>query len=256
MQEDSQSESRSSFLRTGISEAALKYLAVAVMFIDHAACTFLEVARTADGHRMFAVIPNGRLLDRILRGIGRIAFPIFCFFLVEGFMRTRNRLKYLGRLLFYGTLAEIPFMLCIFGNTRSLHLDTMFELAIGLVTIWGMEEAEKRLGGRRVLLFPAWLAILAAGCAAAHYLHADYGWGGILTIAVFYVFRHNRYLGLPGAWALLSYYNSFEIWSFPAFFLLDRYNHERGRQSKYFFYLFYPGHLLLLYLIRRAVFGA
>lgn len=255
MQEESQLSSRPTLMPKGISGAALKYIAAAIMFIDHLTCCFLEVARGANGRLMLYNIPHGKILDQIGRGIGRTAFPIFCFFLVEGFLRTRSRFRYLGNLIIFGLVSELPFLLCIYGTTQKLRLDTMFELAIGLLTIWGLEKVFL-LTDRPAIRYPACLAVIVCGCAVAHFLHTDYREGGIATIAVLYLLRYRRDLSLPASWTLLTFYNQNEIWAFPAFLLLDRYNGQRGRQSKYFFYCFYPGHLLLLYLIRRAAFGA
>ena len=96
----------------GISGAALKWFAVITMLIDHFAVVFFSTwywpARLAAGVRPM-ITDGARALYWILRGVGRFSFPIYCFLLVEGYFHTRNVKKYLGRLLFFGLISEIPF---------------------------------------------------------------------------------------------------------------------------------------------------
>lgn len=70
-----------------------------------------------------------------------------------------------------------------------------------------------------------------------------------------YLLRKYRILSLFISWMWLSWYNRFEMYAAPAFFLLACYNGKRGRQNKYFYYVFYPAHLLLIWLVRRHFFG-
>ena len=116
--------------------AKLKYVAVVTMLIDHAACVFLERTQTADGRYLMDVLAGGALLDRILRAVGRQAFPVFCFFLVEGFFYTRSRVRYLIRLAVFALLSQEPFRQCIFPRSDQLHANVMCTLLLGLLAIW------------------------------------------------------------------------------------------------------------------------
>ena len=86
-------------------------------------------------------------------------------------------------------------------------------------------------------------------------LRTDYSYGGVILIVLMYLFQKYRIPGLFISWAWLSWYNNLELYAAPAFFLLACYNGKRGRQHKYFFYFFYPVHLLILWLVRRHFFG-
>ncbi len=262
----------------------LKMIAAVTMFIDHLTCCFLEVARGADGRSLMYTFQGGELLDQIGRSIGRIAFPIFCFFLVEGYIWTRDKGKYLSRLLLFGLLSHFPFNWIFFPNSTNRHTDTLFTLALGFLAIWGIDIIAQNLlpakyrpitnGALRsnedtsyrdnedkycvwksfaaLVLMILWTGMM---CYASYYLGTDYRYGGVLTIVIFYVFYRKRELGLSSGYLWLSYYNGAELMSLPAFALLYIYNGRRGKQNKYLFYLFYPVHLLVLYLIRRAIFG-
>ena len=119
-----------------LDAALIKKIAIITMFIDHATLSFLEVARAANGQRLMYVIPHGELLDEIGRGIGRLAFPVFCFLLVEGFIHTRSRVKYLGRLIVFALVSAVPFYLLVFPESQKRHGDTLFTLAAGFALIW------------------------------------------------------------------------------------------------------------------------
>ena len=126
-----------------IDAAVMKKIAIVAMFIDHATLCFLEVARNAEGKRIMHTFAWGRELDSIGRGIGRLAFPVFCFLIVEGFLYTRNRWNYLARLLVFATVSQIPFCLLVFPNSQKRHADTIFTLAAGYLLIWIVETVAK-----------------------------------------------------------------------------------------------------------------
>ena len=279
-------------LRGGIDAAMLKKIAIITMFIDHLTLTCLEVARNAEHERIMYTFRGGELLDRIGRGIGRLAFPVFCFLIVEGFIYTRNRWNYLIRLLIFAAIAHVPFNLMAFPYSERRHTDTIFTLAAGYVLIWCITELSRLLpeknrpvpaavrsrgGGPdkgagtapvklpaqidylavRAILFLAPSAVLTYGiCRLSKWAGCDYSYGGVLCILILYLFYRARDFSLVAAWMWLTYYNNNELLALTGFYLIRCYNGKRGKQNKYFFYIFYPGHLLLLYLMRKAIWGA
>ena len=98
--------------RFGISGSALKVLALMIMLIDHIGAVIVVKIMNAPGfdHDFWGS------LYWPLRYIGRLAFPIFCFLLVEGFVHSSNVKKYLGRILVFAAISEIPFDLAITGK--------------------------------------------------------------------------------------------------------------------------------------------
>lgn len=223
----------------GFSGSALKLIAICAMVLDHFAATvlyygiLLPAAPIKEGTSVWTVYT----IYQVLRFIGRIAFPIFCFLLVEGFLHTSNRARYALRLFVFALISEIPFDLALFQSlTDWNHQNVFFTLLIGFVVIWAMEKTE-------TLPFstPLKVSAFALGCLVAWLLCTDYDYKGVILITIFYVFRYTpRLRTLAGCVSL--------IWEAPAclaFFPIHLYNGKRGLSLKYVFYLFYPVHLLL-----------
>lgn len=232
-----------------LSGSALKWIAISTMFIDHLAAgillRWLRTNWTDEGYRMYT----------LMRGIGRIAFPIFCFLLTEGFFHTRDRKKYALRLGAFALISEVPFDLLFNGQVlENGYQNVFFTLFIGFVTMTAMDAVRRTAGGGAVppgggaaVIPAAGQAVTAIlGMAAAEILRTDYGALGVMSILVFYVFRKTR----PAQ--IIAGCLAFVWWEPPAllaFLPIALYNGKRGRNIKYFFYLFYPVHLLLLYLL-------
>ncbi len=134
--------------KSGISGSTLKLIAIFTMMIDHTAATILDKTLIARG--MFNLDPtdttatmqfyaeNGMIYaaDMIMRLIGRIAFPIFCFLLVQGFLYTRNVTKYAIRLALFAAISEIPFDLAFNNHILEYgYQNVFFTLLIGLLTL-------------------------------------------------------------------------------------------------------------------------
>lgn len=247
----------------GISGSTLKLIAVVTMLIDHvgAVVVWRMILFNANQSGVEGMIPYDGLMRfyTILRYIGRIAFPIYCFLLVEGFQKTRNKTRYALRLGAFAFISEIPFDLAF--SSKVLEFDyqnVFFTLFIGLLTMIAMEAAQSRLengtgaktGGTPILVqYLFKLLILAAGALLAEAMHTDYGATGVLCIIVLYLFRRNKVSQIvAGCCAFLW------EWTAPlAFIPIGFYNGKRGVKLKYVFYLFYPLHLLILYLICAAL---
>ena len=222
----------------------LKIIACIAMLLDHAAsCLIYQALYVRGGYFYYGIDLNElKVIHDVFHTIGTIAFPIFAFLLVQGFFHTRCRMKYALRLLILGIISEIPFNLSLFNELMHPELNNvLFTLLFGFLAIWAWE----KFNGRWYIQLP----LCALMFVAARQLQTDYSWRGVLLIFIFYLLHRWR---IPQVLTgLISMY-----WKFPsiiiAFVLLLLYNGERGRQLKYFFYLFYPGHLMLLYLFARC----
>ncbi len=232
---------------------ALKITAILLMLLDHMSIGSLSVGGLT------------------LRFFGRIAFPIFAYLLVEGFHYTQKSGRtgaYLKRLFLFAVLSEIPFNLLITGDWLNFeHQNVFFTLAIGLCTLWILE---KSLQEKKEYIA---VAVVLASVVLVHFLHTDYAERGLLLIILFYLLREKKWgvavavlcfcffalLPIPLYWNPDIYWLQFKIFSWfqlgslLSIPLLMAYNGKRGYNSrfmKWFFYAFYPVHMLLLVLIK------
>lgn len=228
--------------KKGIPGSVLKWIAVISMFIDHCTAVLVE-GSWAVGIR---AVPYRSYL--FLRGVGRLAFPIYCFLLAEGLLHTRDVKKYLLRLMAFALISEVPFDLAFRQTFFTLsYQNVFFTLSFGLLglTIWRLltEKKDFRAAWWRQLLG---LACIAAMAVAAEYCNTDYGWYGVAVISTMYLLRSLPALRDLGSFTFLYLASPLEMAALPDLALFHFYNGQRGRQSKYFFYIFYPVHLLLL----------
>lgn len=248
--------------KRGMSGSTIKMIAVITMFIDHFAAGVLGRYLAMNGIGSLNINDmagidqwmnqNAVLYStyNVMRLIGRIAFPIYCFLLIEGFEHTRNRLKYAGRLLLFAFISEVPFDLLFNGEILEFgYQNVFFTLFFGYAAISGMRWAEEHMVNNLMFLPLAYLVVIAACMGAASILQTDYSWIGVLCIIVMYLFRKKK------VWQIVTGCIVFlwEITAPLAFVPIGFYNGERGWNLKYFFYLFYPVHLLLLYLLCIAL---
>lgn len=232
----------------GLTGAVLKTLALASMTIDHAAAALLNRGLFAAG------VWSDPLLQLywLCRGVGRLAFPIYCFLLAEGFAHTSSRRAYAGRLFLFALLSEVPFDLAFHAAPFYPAYQNVFcTLLLGLLAVWALDANRAAL---------RWAGPL--GCVlAAELLHTDYGGFGVLLVLVFYLARADRARQSAAAGLLMlaqaarnaQWLAALELVSLP---LLSLYNGRRGRvRAKGFFYWYYPAHLLAFWLLRRLLFA-
>ena len=270
--ENTQSLSEENKKPWGLTESTLKIIAIVTMFIDHIGAGLLErmmtwyglnTVKTEEQYRNW-MAAHGTLynLDMVLRCIGRIAFPIFCFMIVEGLLHTRSRVKYAVRLFLFGIISEIPFDLMLGGKVIYWgYQNVYFTLWLGLLAIWVIDEALKaeKLKNCHIIV-KGIIIVITVGVfgVLAELMRTDYGSVGVLAIAVMYVFKRfinnnaNKWIFLAGCLALMlsNFAEGFAAVAAP---FVERYNGERGIKLKYLFYAFYPVHLFFIYLITRAL---
>ena len=241
--------------RRTFSGTALKTIACITMLVDHIGASCIEAGILTPGldagtlsQDTLSAYPLYRL-DMVLRFTGRLAFPLFCFLLVEGFVHTHNVKGYLGRLVLFGLLSEVPFDLAFFHTPFDPSAQNVYwTLALGVLAMALLQKSEDADGNA------AWTGRLAAlACAVvAQLAGTDYGAIGVALIVALYLTRNDRrYQCIIGAGMML-----FEITAPLAFVLLWFYNGERGRcpqWAKWAFYGFYPVHLTLLALVTNLL---
>ena len=223
--------------------AQLKYMAFLSMLLDHVNNSM--ITPYLDGKGLLLHVSN------LLSILGRVAFPLFMFFLVEGFFKTRSRKKYLINLLIFGILSEVPFDLFTSRELFNKNWNNMmFTLALSLVAIWIVDEMKGRLAKKsKALWYGASVLVVAVMCAVAMFFSLDYDYHAIIVAYLFYIFYEKPLYG-----AALGYLSIIkELYSVLGFAATLTYNGERGKQYKWLNYAFYPVHLLILGLLRVAL---
>ena len=224
-----------------LSGAWLKLIAIVSMLIDHVNKALIYPYLTANQGGL-------TLVSNLFDIIGRIAFPLFCFFVVEGYFKTRNRKKYLLNLLIFGVISEVPFDMFTTASFFNMNWNNvMFTLALVLITIWIIDVLKEKMQHlpKALWFIVSWLIVLIM-CAVAMGLALDYEHHAILIGYFFYLFHDVPLLSVPFGYA--SMYT--QPWALLGFGLTLTYNGERGKQYKMLNYLFYPAHLLILGILR------
>lgn len=217
-----------------LSGSSLKVIAVVSMVIDHCAYFLMEPETVQ---------------YEVMRCVGRIAFPVFAFLIVEGFLHTRNRMRYLLTLLCFAVVSEVPWSL-LNGNDGTHNV--LFTLALGVVTLMFLD---KFIKSNRILS----ISVVFAIAYLAYWLGVDYDGRGILMMAIFYILKgegksdspFSRVLQLVFTFPLMMHYGM--VGAMLACLALFLYDGSRGfiqgAVAKYGFYAIYPVHLLLIWLM-------
>lgn len=225
-----------------MSSFTLKIIACVAMLIDHITALFV----------------TDRTLMYIGRGIGRLAFPIFCFLVVEGFFHTKNVKKYLLRLGVFALISEIPFDYAFWYVTRMRNFFTsqnvFFTLFLGLLTITVYDTIAKKYKDQPWIFNVLAVLTIVAGGGIAILLKSDYSYMGILIIFVFYLFHWNKKRMMIAYFILAGFlFGGIQLLAVLDIPFLWFYNGEKGPSFKYGFYLFYPLHLLILGYLYRLI---
>lgn len=224
----------------GINGAQLKYIAFASMFIDHFNKAIITPFLTGTGPMV--------IITTIFDILGRIAFPIFAFMIVEGFFKTKSQWKYLRNLLIFAVISEIPydmFQSAEFVNTWSQNI--LWGLALGLFTIMVIDRLKDYIKKRPLWIFVS-LLIVALSSLGSMLISSDYEYYAIIIIYLYYLFYDKRLVASGLGYLVIIK----EIYAILGFATVLLYNGEKGKQNKIFNYLFYPVHLLIFGIIRMV----
>lgn len=203
--------------------------------------------------------------------IGRIAFPIFAFMIVEGYFHTKDLKKYVKRLFVFALISEIPFNLALGSRLfYPIHQNVLWSFLISIGLIYWNEKVKEKAIWKRVIV--AVLSIII-GYIVGIITFVDFYHAGILTVLVFYFFRQRKWWSYVGQFIGLYYINMEILGGFMyeipiggnTFYLMRQglallalipiwlYRGEQGYYNKTIknvYYWFYPVHLLILGLLK------
>ena len=216
----------------------LKLIAIITMTIDHIGYLFF---------------PN-KIIFRI---IGRISFPIFAFLLIEGFKHTKSKTNYLLRLLLFAIISEPIYNLAMHHSFKYfLDQNILFELSLGLIMLIVISKLndfikEKDQSNiKYIFIAIGHLFVVFFFSLLSEALYFNYGAYGITLIYVLYMSQD--ILIQACTLYILKYFigSKAQIYALLSIPFLYFYNGQKGHSFKYFFYFYYPLHLLILYLIK------
>lgn len=234
----------------------LKILAILFMTFDHiGVCLGLSYT---DGYYTLSGIMSLDTYNN-LRTIGRLAFPIFCYLIVEGLTYTKNVVNYIIRLFIFALLSQVPFSLMTRRTPFDFYhnLNVYFTLAFGLITIAVIDYFKKKQKSGTInkpILYLISAVAIICSTTFADTIRTDYSGYGVLIIVIFYVFKDMPLLTLIALY--LATYNmstDLELYALFALIFIILHNHKKGPSMKYFFYLYYPLHMLVLYGLHTAL---
>lgn len=201
------------------------------------------------------VIPETNIpLTQVL---GRMSYPLFAFLITEGYTHTKDLKKYYIRIIIFAIISQIPFMLYrkLVGDWKILNI--MFTLLLGLVAINIYDKGKSFISSMLVI------GIIVLGSV----IKVDYRWWGVSVVVVFYIFRNNKFLSVITYWLVTFMYYYLQCGNRIVYnitlmrylissligpvIIILLYNGKPGKKIKYFFYWFYPIHMLVLYWMSR-----
>lgn len=238
-------------MRKGISQEGLKLLACLTMLCDHI------------GYALIIHMPEQAVLYYMLRIIGRLAFPIYAFLLVEGFYHTRNALRYFLRLLTGVLLAELPYDLMASGGFSWGSQSVMVTLLLGFLALAVMDKC-RNFYWKPMVALPFLLLAELALC--------DYGWQGVALVVLFAMSREYYARNIIRFGGMLVIFHTmpsialtFGTIAIPmqalgALSILFFANYDgrkltTSRAAQWGFYLFYPVHMLILSVAEWLIYG-
>lgn len=254
------------------SGTSMKIIATIAMIVEHFSKIVLAyITETV----WFPMRINGMLsheefvqIDEFIRftlyKVGDIAYPIFFFLISEGYCHTKDRKKYIKRMLIFAILSELPFDIGFF-NVLSTRYGTFpvywgyqnvfFTYFFALVGLYGNDKVKEHFSkdgdGKRFISFFLGILCLVGAICITELFQCDYGAMGVILIVVFYFLKNHRCLQV-GAFFLIHIAitgNQPNVFVIVAALVILLYSGKKGKMiNKYAFYLFYPIHIAALYV--------
>jgi len=242
-----------------MSQLVLKMIAAFTMLIDHAGIILFPQCT-------------------VFRMIGRLAFPIYAYCIAEGFFYTRSRLKYFLRLFILGAICQLVYDIV----ERDIYLGILITFSLSVILMFLTNSAQSAFAGERsslstiigriirreipiiadkIISFVALMLGITAVYALCYYVDVDYGFLGVMLPVFTNLFpdKIRRFFMFTAGLIALCIYNAYfggtlQMLSLLTVPLIAMYNGKSGKvRLKYFFYIFYPAHLVILYLIDAII---
>lgn len=219
----------------------LKIVACITMFIDH----------------IGYLVHNGMM--SIYNFIGRFAFPIFAFQISEGYTHTKNLKKYIFRIFIFALISQYPFMLFHSLISTKFALNVFFTLLLGLTCIIIYDKNPLKVVSLIIIICIGYIAEIT---------NCDYGFYGVAVIFLFYLFKNNKllinlsfilctiikYTMYIYKYGNIIIYLALCFCTLLSLVFINLYNKKQGKKLKYFLYIFYPVHLLIICILWNIIY--
>ena len=245
-----------------LNRNTLKWIALITMFLDHIGAII--------GFSTFANMNIGYVYD-ILRIIGRISFPIFAFFIAEGWFFTHNKFNYFSTILIFAIISQPIYSISLDLNIFNLNILWTFLLSISICYL--IDKYKQNLSYSFLYSCLIFCIIMVVLFLELLGLRFSYGIFGIILPVIFYIFYHNNLknsklimwicvvvllialsiINIPINTTIKfsNFYQFFGLLSIPFIIL---YNGKKGKYNfKWLFYIFYPTHLIIIYLFSLLI---
>lgn len=229
--------------KISLNRNQLKYIAAAAMLIDHIGMLFIPVSNP---------------LGCLMRVIGRLTAPIMCMFLAEGYYYTSSKIKYGARLFVFAVLSQSAYAFAHGNSLLTPDFNMIFTLFLCFLIL---------LANENIKNYALKAAVIFALTAVSYF--CDWGVFAPLWVLTFYIFREDKkrkallFSAIAGTEILSSvifcvlngYHWYGELWQtglylfIPVIFIYNGEGGSKNAFSRWFFYLFYPLHLVLLRII-------
>ena len=219
-----------------LNNSSLKVIAAILMLIDHIG---------------FILLPNIALLHYI----GRLAYPIFAFCIAEGYFHTRNKYIYFIKLFGFAFITEPIFDLAFYNTLYyTYHQNVLFTFSLSVFYLMICDYINEKNKYKDTIYDLPQLLLWLVFNAIAILIKCDYDAYGFTLVILFYIIKKNKNFKpfIIPAFQLLALRGS-ELYSIFSNVIIYLYNGKKGYNLRYFFYFFYPGHLLVLYIIKLLI---
>ena len=240
----------------------LKIIAVTTMFIDHIAAII--------GLDYFSALQLDWLYI-VMRSIGRISFPIFAFFVAEGWQHTKNKTKYFLYILIFAIISQPIYYFAL--NEQLFELNILFTFCISILLFVIVDNIKQYKSLTFIYICSIFAILMVVFMLDAMGITISYGVYGVLLPLIYYILYNSNFpyhklilwiivaIAMILHWLIfylvnptcdiLSFYTLLALLSIPVLLL---YNGQKGKYSlKWFFYIFYPTHLLIIWLFSLII---
>lgn len=242
-----ESSSSPNSVAPGINRFVLQIIAVAAMVIDHFAIVYIDC--------FDVIFTDADAAYIVCRAVGRLSFPIIIFLLTQGYIYTGNIKKYIMRIFAFAVISEIPYQLAIHGKlSLNAKHNVLWTILVCLFVIMLMDKIDDVCADNHINALIYKIAAAAAATVVSVLLNLDYAYMAVPLAFFFVEAKEKAVYRCAGVLLVNILYGGLQIWGAVSAVPIALYNGSRGPfRLRWLFYIFYPVHLLILWLFKVLI---